>query len=57
MKLRRYELKHVDLELKLSASEEKVSEAALVLEETQKTRDMYRKQCNRAWEQVKELDA
>ena len=56
MKLRRYELKHVDLELKLSASEEKVSEAALVLEETQKTRDMYRKQCNRAWEQVKELE-
>lgn len=56
MKLRRYELKHVDLELKLSASEEKVSEAALVLEEAEKTRDMYRKQCNRAWEEVKELE-
>ena len=56
MKLRRYELKHVDLELKLSASEEKVSEAALVLEEAEKTRDMYRKQCNRAWEEVKEME-
>ena len=56
MKLRRYELKHVDLELKLSASEEKVSEAALILEEAEKTRDMYRKQCIRAWEEVKELE-
>ena len=40
MKLRRYELKHVDLELKLSASEEKVSEAALVLEEAERKREI-----------------
>lgn len=56
MNLRRAELRHVELELKLVSAEEEVRKAKEVLAQAELARETFQKQAHEAWEEVGEAE-